>query len=363
MSENNKDASFAVNASRGPASIGAREQEVLKALIRTYLATGEPVASRVLAQQRDDGLSSASIRNVLADLEEAGYLFQPHTSAGRVPTLDALRLYVASLDRHSHLPMREEESLRRALEPSGDEQSMLSRACAALSQITHQLGVVAVVPWSDTGLREIRFFRLTDRRVLALLVTVDGQVRERVARVPEDYSQDELDTAGRYFSRHFAGYSLERIRKELLKRVAEERAAYDQLLKRVLVLYHCGLLEMRDAGRVYLEGTAHLVGILRHHERLSEIVAALAAKEKLLSLLTTLVHESHHGESEGEIHVRIGLEEADLPEISLVAASYCTADHTEGAIGVIGPTRMEYDRAISAVSRARDLFNRVLKDN
>jgi len=339
-----------------------RDREVLIALFEQYLGTGEPVASGALAQQRSDGLSSASIRSILARLEARGFLEQPHTSAGRIPSLKGLRSYVQQLAPPGPLAVADEARLQQSL-AGGEGPELLARACHFLSQMSSQVGLVGVAPWSDRGMRQVRFIRLADRRVLGVLVAVDGQVRERVTRLPEDYRQDDLDTAARYFNHHFSGWTMDRIRRELVRRVDEDREAYDQLLKRVLVLYHCGVLEMQDAGQIYLEGTPRLVALLHDHERLASILQTLHEREKLLALLTRMADQGDPVGGDVTLRVRIGLDEDDLPEMSLILARYTAPDHSEGAFAILGPTRMEYERALAAVAAVRDVFSRMLKEN
>ncbi len=331
----------------------------MRAVVGAYLSTGEPVASRTLAQQRSDGLSPATIRNILAALEDQGLLHQPHTSAGRVPTLLALRMYAQALSvQPRHLSAEDAERLHRALDGVNEGPDLLARACQFLSDVTQQMGLVLVAPWTDAGLKHLRFIRLTGRRVLAVLIAGDGQVRERVARLPEDYSQDELDAAARYFNAAFPGWTLQRIRRELIRRIDEDRAAYDELLKRVLVLYHCGVLEMQDRGEVYLEGTSHLLSVLRDHERMAGILSALTTREKLLGLLSGILEANQRDSS--AVRIEVGLEQQNLPEFALIAAPYIASDLRGGTIAILGATRMEYERAVSAVCSVRDVFQRVL---
>lgn len=364
-----------------PAALTAREQAVLTVVLDLYLRTGEPVASRHVAEsgadRGPDHLSPASIRNVFAALEAAGYLFQPHTSAGRIPTLEALRQHVRRLPPPEPLGAEEEERLRMLMagdESHGEvtlgEEARLERACQFLSEVSRRIGLVAVAPWADPGVQEIRFFRLSGHRVLAVLAASDRQVRERVARVPEDYSQEELDTAARFLNASFAGWTLERIRRELIRRVAEDRAAYDRLLQRVLVLYHCGILQMRDPGQIFVEGASNLVILLRDHERLADILRALAAKEKLLALVQQIAPPPAGGPVAGAalaavagmpeaVRIQVGLEAAGMPDFGLVAAAYSTPEHRHGTLAILGPACMEYGRAAAAVLRVRSLLEQV----
>jgi heat-inducible transcriptional repressor len=342
-----------------------REAAVLRALVETYLATGAPVGSRLLAETRLAGICSATVRHVFGDLVRCGYLTQPHTSAGRVPTPRAIRWWLQRLEEPA--PAADSaaaQELEHSLRAAGDETTLWLRASEFLSEYSRQVGMVALAPWSDAGLKYLRFFRLTDRRVLAILVAADGQVRERVGRVPEAYSQAELDEASRFFNQHFAGATLARIQRELWHRLEEERAAYDALLKRVVVLSHCGVLEMQNGGEIFFQGASHLAGML-DAGRLAEMLEQLQQKERWLRLLTGLDREGAErwvewtqGESGGEarrwLRVRVGLDD-NLPELSLISANY-----GGGAIGILGSTRMEYQRALGAVALVREVCRRVL---
>lgn len=366
-----------------PAVLNEREQAILGVVLDLYLRTGEPVASRHVAEAGAglgaDHLSSASVRNVFAALEAAGYLFQPHPSAGRIPTIEALRQHVRHLPPPAPLSAEEEQRLRALMgggerqgEVALDEAERLERACRFLSEVSRRIGLVAVAPLADPGLREIRFFRLAGHRVLALLAASDRQVHERVARVPEDYSQEELDTAARFLNASFAGWTLERIRRELIRRVAQDRADYDRLLQRVLVLYHCGILQMRDNGQVFVDGASNLVNLLRDHEHLADILRALAAKEKLLALLRQITPPESGAPASGvhprsaaaePFRIQIGLDQAGMRDFGLVATSYSTPEHRRGTLAILGPSCMEYGHAVAAVLRVREWLEHQVPPN
>lgn len=341
------------NAKFGLEPLPEREAEVLRGVMEVYFATGAPVGSRTVAERSPDGPSPATVRNICAELEAAGYLTQPHTSAGRVPTAKSIRWWLQTLHAPQPLAGDDGERFTRALLASGDEASVWQRASEFLAEITGQVGVVAVQPWRDAGLKQLRFLRLTDHRVLAIWIATDGQVRERVSRVPEAYSQAELDSAARYFNTHFAGFTLARIRRELLRRIEEERAAYDGLLKRVLVLSHCGVLELQDRGEVYFQGADHLASVLEGR-KLGEMLARLNQKERWLHLLTEAGGEDTVSWQAGDepgvlplrwIRVRVGLEEEQMPDFSLITTAW-----DQGAAAILGTTRMEYPTALSAIS-------------
>jgi len=362
-------ASASAPSTAAPGGLSAREAAILAGVIDLYLATGVPVGSRAIAGTSSDHPSPATIRHVLADLERSGYLQQPHTSAGRVPTAQAIRWSLKQMAPPAlAAPVRElERLLLHDDDEAGDAAALWGRACAYLSEATGQVGLIVVRPWRDAGLKHLRFFRLAEHRVLAILVAGDGQVRERVTVLPELYTQPELDMAANYFLHNFAGWTLTQIRRELRHRLEEERAAYDGLLKRVLVLSHCGALHMEDAGAVYVHGAGHLAKVLDSHQ-LANMLERLNQKERWLSLLAEIgdADEDVEWNTGGPTHVRarvgarVGLD-AETPDLALIAACY-ERGSAGGAIGVLGSTRMPYERALSAVALVNEFVSRVLGD-
>ena len=353
------------SAAAAPGGLSGREASILAAVIELYLATGAPVGSRAVASTSPDHPSSATIRHVLADLEQSGYLQQPHTSAGRVPTVQAIRWSLKQMPPPAlAAPVRElERLLLHDGDGGGDATVLWGRACSYLSESTGQVGLIVVRPWRDAGLKHLCFFRLAEHRVLAVLVAGDGQVRERVSVVPESYTQAELDTAANYFLHNFSGWTLSQIRRELRHRLEEERAAYDGLLKRVLVLSHCGALHMEDSGAVYVHGAGHLAEVLDSHQ-LAHMLERLNEKERWLSLLAEIGEAEEDVEwstgGQARVGARVGLD-AETPDLALIAASY-ERGSVGGAIGVLGSTRMPYERVLSAVALVNEFVSRVLGD-
>lgn len=347
---------------------------MLRAVVEEYFYTGAPVGSRAVAErwvgdQKSDAPSSATIRHVYGELDQSGYLSQPHTSAGRVPTSKAICWWLQGLAAPQPLAGQAGQRFTRALMEAGDEARLWQLTSEFLADITGQLGLAVVQPWRDRGLRQLRFFRLTEHRVLAILIDSDGQVREQVTRLPESYSQPELDDAAHYINTNFKGMTLARIRRELLTRVEEERAAYDALLKRVVVLSHCGVFEAQDQGQVFMQGTGNLAGAIEG-QRLGEMLERLNQKERwahLLNEVTTGGEDtvSWQADTLGDaavlpqrwIHVRVGLAAESMPEFSLVSTN-CR----QGSVAILGPRRMAYPMALSAVSLVGEILHKVLGD-
>ncbi len=338
----------------------SRNREVLASTVRTYIATGEPVGSLTISRKRKDGLSSATIRSIMAELETAGYLEQPHTSAGRVPTEKAYRFYVERVARPGrHLNRNEEEMIRHEIHCGASEglDALMERASHVLSIITRNVGIVAPATASETVLQHVQFIRLSDSRVLVILEPRGAPMRSRAVRVEEDFRQEELDSIANYLNGNFAGWRLEAARNEIQRRLEEERARFDELLRRLAALWRQGILETDAAPGVYLEGASHLMGRpeLDDPQVLRELLRALEEKERLLRLLTRYIQQSD-APAALRARVVIGLD-ADPPmkSFALIGAPCTTAEGLAGRVAVLGPPRMPYERVISAVSEVARL--------
>src|SRR6202167_3160731 len=216
-------------------NIGNREREILTALVETFISTGEPVGSRTLARSNREGLSPASIRNVMSDLADAGYLEQPHTSAGRVPSSDAYRYYVEQLTGKARLSNEDETIIQGSLHGVSDVQEFMERTSHVLSLVSRNVGVAVAIGGPKNALEHVYFSRLGDQKVLAVLVTRSGFVRDRVLRL--DLPQAELDRAARYINGNFRGWTMESMRAELEHRIEQERSEYDRLMNSIEQLY------------------------------------------------------------------------------------------------------------------------------
>lgn len=345
--------------------IEGRNREVLAATVRTYIATGEPVGSRTISRQRRDGLSAASIRNIMADLEEEGYLEQPHTSAGRVPTEKAYRFYVERIAQPRHYQNRsDEELIRREIDPAADQsaEAILERASHVLSSIAHNVGVVVSATGAETVLQNIQFVSLSDLRVLVILVPRGGPVRNRVIRIDEKISQDELDRIANYLNDNFRGWRLQQAREEVLRRLEEERALYDELLKHLATLWRQGILDAGASTGVYLDGTSNLMGRpeLGNPNLLRDLLRALEEKERLVRLLSHYLQGADLAQDQST-RVVIGLSmEPVMKGFAMVGALCNTAAGCAGRVAVLGPPRMQYERVIAAVSQVAQLVGQAM---
>lgn len=328
-------------------ALTSREREVLCSIIETYIATGEPVASKTIARRRRDALSPATIRNVMAELYEGGYLDQPHTSAGRVPTEKAFRTYVESLTAR-RLPATDVERLRADLSGVESLTERIERSSHFLTEFTRNFGIAAAIPASSQILNQIELVKLVDHRVLMIVVTADRMVRDRVVAIDEDIAQDDLNSIRNYVNSNFSGWKLADVREELQRRLEQESATYDAILKRLIVLYGKGLLDMSWAPQVYMEGAANLVALDLHltREKMRELFHALEEKKRILQLLDRFLERPS-----GELGVRVRLGEAHpaMKALSLIGINVVLPGGLSAKIAVLGPMRMDYGRVMSAV--------------
>jgi len=340
--------------------VGRREQEILTAIVETYISTGEPVGSRTLARSNREGLSAATIRNVMADLADAGLLEQPHTSAGRVPSIEGYRYYVEKISGATKLSPDQEKNIQQIFHGTSDVQDFLERTSHVLSLVSHGVGVAIASAGPRNALEHVHFQRLGDHKILAVVVTGSGLVRDRVVRVEHELTQPELDLAGRYLNENFRGWTMEAIQRELGRRLEDERSEYDRLMESIEQLYRQGALEDAAIPDMFVEGTANLVVGEQDAERLRQLLKALEEKQRIVELLTAYLDTRQEA-----VRVVIGLEDA-MPNLSnfvLIGAPARSGDEVLGRLAVIGPTRMDYQHTITAVSYIARLFDKVLNES
>jgi heat-inducible transcriptional repressor len=339
--------------------IGDREREILTAIVETFIATGDPVGSRTLARSNREGLSPATIRNVMADLADAGYLEQPHTSAGRVPSSEAYRYYVEQLTGKASLSQEDQGIIKDSLHGVSDVQEFMERTSHVLSLISHNVGITVAVGGPKNALEHVYFSRLGDQKVLAVLVTRSGLVRDRVLRL--DLPQDDLDAAARFINENFRGWTMEAMRAELARRLEQERSEYDRLMKSVEQLYRQGALTADETAQVvFVEGASNLVTGEQDRQRLQELLQTLEEKQKIVELLGAYLDAKQEA-----VRVVIGLDEA-LPSMRnfvLIGAPARVGDDVMGSFAVIGPTRIDYQHTMTAVSYIARLFDRILNES
>jgi heat-inducible transcriptional repressor len=343
---------------------GGREREILTAIVETFIASGEPVGSRTLARASREGLSAATIRNVMADLADAGFLEQPHASAGRVPTAEAYRYYVEQLSGEAHLSHENQSIIQDTLTGVTDVQEFMERTSHVLSLISHGVGVTVTTTGPRNALDHVYFSRLSDQKVLAVVVTRSGVVRDRVLRL--DIPQSDLDLAARYINENFRGWTMGDMRAELARRLEQERSEYDRLMKSIQQLYQQGALASSDDTQaVYVEGAANLVGShvtgQEGRQRLQEMLRTLEEKEKVVKLLGAYLDTRQEA-----VRVVIGLDDAlpasNLQNFVLIGAPARVGGEVMGSLAVIGPTRLDYQHTMSAVSYIARLFDQLLNE-
>ncbi len=341
--------------------IGQREHEILTAIVESYISTGEPVGSRALARMSSEGLSSASIRNVMSDLADSGYLEQPHTSAGRIPTPAAYQYYVNQLSGRAELSPADEGMVRESLHGVSDIQEFMERTSHVLSLISHNVGVTVNFGGPKNALDHVYFSRLGDRKILAVVVMKSGVVRDRVLRMSNELTQQDLEYAARYINDNFRGWTLEDVRGEIERRMQAERSEYDRLISSIDQLCRQGALASEGIAQgVYLEGAANLVANEEDRERLQQLLQTLEEKERVAQLLNAYLDTRQEA-----VRVVIGLQEAApyLRNFVLIGAPARVGGEVMGSLAVLGPTRIDYQHTINAVAYIAKLFDKVLNDS
>jgi heat-inducible transcriptional repressor len=341
-----------------PGPSGGREREILTAIVETFIATGEPVGSRTIARTSREGLSAATIRNVMADLADAGFLEQPHTSAGRVPSAEAYRYYVEQLSGEARLSHENESIIQDSLTGVTDVQEFMERTSHVLSLISRSVGVTVATSGPRNALEHVYFSRLGDQKVLAVVVTRSGVVRDRVLRL--DLPQSELDLAARYINENFRGWIMEDMRSEIARRLENERSEYDRLMASISQLYQQGALASDGPETVFVEGASNLVTGEQDRQRLQDMLRTLEEKEKVVKLLGSYLDTKQEA-----VRVVIGLDDTmpSMRNFVLIGAPARVGGEVMGSLAVIGPTRLDYQHTMSAVSYIARLFDKLLNES
>lgn len=344
-------------------TLGARHQEILSVLVRLYISTGEPVGSKAVAGHFHPSLSSATIRNVMAELEVAGFLTHPHTSAGRIPADKAYRFYVDRLTRPVRLGQAVEKYIEDTL--SAEEaptDGFMERVSLLLSEVSSHLGLVLGPSLEEKLLEHIKFVRLPDERVLAVIVSKPDLIENKVFRLEDDIDQQELDRAADFLNHEFRGWSLGTIRVEMVKRLEEMKALSDRVLSSAFKLFMWGALAQTQPGPLFVGGTARILDQPEFLDaaKVKELLLALEEKVKVVRILSACVEAAHRG-----VQVLIGRENRDseMAQCACIVAPYHYRRRPVGALGVIGPIRMEYDRAIRTVEYVAQVTSRLLSAN
>jgi heat-inducible transcriptional repressor len=335
-----------------------RNREVLGEIVRAYVRTGEPVSSRAIAQVHPEALSSATIRNIMGELEEAGYLYQRHTSGGRVPTAQAYRFFAQQAASDGKVSKADQSWIREQLGSAVSAEEMTERAGHILAEVSQGLGIVLMPRLASSVLNHIRFLVLPDGRVVVVLLSSGGVTRDKIVRPEQDFTQAELDRTAVHLNTHYAGQTLEAIRADLLAKISTERERYGRLLSAALQLCDPAVLESEAGRQVYLEGAAQFASApeFASAEPLRELLSAIEEKDRLVALLDTCI------EAPEPVHIQIGVKEISAAgeHLALIAAPYSVGEQAKGSLGVLGPLRMQYERAITAMAYLAQAFGETL---
>ncbi|MFC3715473.1 heat-inducible transcriptional repressor HrcA [Luteimonas soli] len=340
-------------------SLDPRTRQLLRALIGRYIRDGQPVGSQTLARHAGLDVSPATIRNILSDLEEIGLLAAPHTSAGRIPTARGLRVFVDSLIEWRSPEERQIQLIHEGLAAQASTQEVLREASSRLSDISRFVGLVTVPRRDRFAFRHIDFVRLDERRVLAILVFTDGEIQNRAVEMPRPLSASELEWIANYLNQNYAGLGLAEIRERLVGELDHERREVDKRMAATVALAQA-TLQPGDGEDMLVSGQTKLMGGtqgLADIEHLRELFEAFQRKSELLQVLEGCLR------ADG-VRLFIGEESGvtSMEQCSLIAAPYASDGRVLGVLGVIGPTRMDYDRVITTVQATAQALSRTMAE-
>jgi heat-inducible transcriptional repressor len=347
-------------ATRSDFELDPRAREVLREIIMQHITSGEPIGSRTLSKCGKFQLSPASLRNVMADLEDLGYLAQPHTSAGRIPTDRGYRFFIDHLMTSRALSAREREAIDEEVRHASEIDEVLHLASSMASKLSDQIGVVFMPTLLQFAIRSMDFISVADRRILCVLVGANGVVVNRVIETRFVFSRDELEKISRYITIEFAGCTLDVIRRRLIRMTEQERAQHDEMLQKTISL---GIEAVNDVAPVehelYVEGAASILNKPEFSDAASlrKTFLALQEKEKLIDILETCL-------SEDGLQILIG-SESDFTQVhnfSIVARRYGSSSAPLGMVGILGPMRMEYARMAPLVDYLSRALSRKIEE-
>jgi heat-inducible transcriptional repressor len=332
-----------------------RHQQILSDLVREYIETGEPVSSRSIARRRVEPLSPATVRNVMADLEEEGFLYQPHTSAGRVPTAAAYRFFVEQVAAQATASHEDRQWIRRELEAAQTPEAVMERASHVLAAVSRGLGIFISPPLARSVVEHLRFLLLPDGRVLTVLISTGGVTRDKLVRLERVFKQEDLDRVAEHLNRHYVGWTLEAMRVDLRAQVERDREQYGRLAGDALLLCDSAIMGDSTERKVYVEGAAQIASTVEFTDQtqLRELLEAIEEKDRLIALLSGCI------EAPEPVHVELGLDQMSSAgkHLALVSASYSSNDQVQGTLGILAPMRMHYERVITAVAFMAQFFS------
>lgn len=340
--------------------LNKRDENILMAILYSFISSAEPVGSRTISRKFNLGLSPASIRNVMSDLEEMGLLEQPHTSAGRVPTDLAFRYYVDTIiQKKPSLSLQESNEIDQIYKREIREiEDLMEFTSKLLALITNHAAVVLLPRLMSNEFQHIEFVRLRPRQILAIFVTKSGQVHNKILELTEDSTQEELESMTKYLNLKFQGMNLKDIRKKLLEEMANEKETYENILKEAIRLCQETLEDEDNAGEIFVGGTSNIFKypeFVADLEKMKTLFETFEEKSKLVKLLDQCLH------GEG-LYILIGSESQiqGMENCSFVTGTYRLGEGDIGALGVLGPKRMEYPRVIAVVDYISSILSRTL---
>ncbi len=349
----------------------ARGQTILSAIINEHLITGEPIGSKMIAEKFSNasGLSSATIRSVMSELEDFGLVEQPHTSAGRIPTDKGYRFFVDNLLgvlslSNDDLRMINGELGLGEFDSAEMPDNLMEKTSQLLSALSQNVGIVVSPSLAKDRLQHIEFVNLSDKRILVVLVSAPNIVHNKIIRLRESFTNEELDRTACYLNAKFAGKSLAEIRAQILKLMHEETALFDKLLQTAMIICSQSIeSEADNLGEVYVGGTSNILTKpdFADLERLRELVRTIEEKTRLVQILTECI--TRDPSVKGDVQVVIGSENtaASLKNCTLITAPYRIGNgEATGTLSVLGPTRIEYARMISIVSYVARILEKMM---
>ncbi len=338
----------------GKKSLNDKSRILLRTLVEQYIAGGQPIASKTLADSASVNVSPATVRNIMSDLEDLGYVSSPHTSAGRIPTALGYRFFVDTLIKVDPMDNFDLANLNKSLNPDMSSTQLVESASGLLSEFTRMAGVVTIPRRDQITMRHVEFLSLDGNRVLVILVLDDHEVQNRVIYTKEAYSEVQLRQAANYINQHFAGQSLGRIREGLVHSMQSDRESMNSLMQTMLEVADQAF-DQEEVNDFVVRGQENLLETNQALEDIRQLFEAIAMKGEILHLLDKCM------DSEG-VQLFIGQESGYevLDECSVVTSPYAVDGELVGVLGVIGPTRMAYERVIPIVDATARLLSAAL---
>ncbi len=338
--------------------LNQRSLLILEAIIEDFIGTAEPIGSRAISRHKNIGVSPATVRNVMADLEEMGYLSSPHTSAGRIPTEKGYRFYIDSLMQVGQLTDEQKQRIEQNYRIDGLRvEERLREAGKALSTISSYTGVVMAPRLISTVFRHIEFLKLSQGKILVIFVSQSGLVQNKIIESDGPISERELEQISNYLNHTLCGLSIQQIKKRIVEEMAKEKATYDMLLHRALFLSNEALKE-ELGGQIFIEGASKILDQPEFNDldRMKRLFRTFEQK----NLLVDLLDKTQHAKG---VQIFIGSESkySEIEGCSLITANYSSSRGTIGTLGVIGPTRMNYSSVIPVVDYTARLVSQILE--